>query len=86
TVRILAAADHLLIEFKDSGVGIASEHLPRIFERFYVVNKARSRQSGGTGLGLAIVKHIVSLHGGEIEVQSLPGAGCTFIIRLPFVS
>jgi two-component system phosphate regulon sensor histidine kinase PhoR len=75
----------LRIDIRDSGVGMAAEHLPRIFERFYVVDKARSRQSGGTGLGLAIVKHIVSLHGGRIEVQSSPGTGCTFTIRLPFV-
>jgi two-component system phosphate regulon sensor histidine kinase PhoR len=84
-IRISADGSRLLIEFRDSGVGILPEHLSRIFERFYVVDKARSRQSGGTGLGLAIVKHIVSLHGGEIEAQSLPGSGCTFSIRLPFV-
>jgi len=84
SIRISAVAGILLIEFRDSGMGIAAVHLPRIFERFYVADKARSRQSGGTGLGLAIVKHIVSLHGGEIEVQSVPGEGCTFTIRLPF--
>ena len=76
-------AGRLLIEFRDSGVGIAAEHLPRIFERFYVVDKARSRQTGGTGLGLAIVKHIVGLHGGEIEVQSTPGMGTAFTIDFP---
>jgi two-component system phosphate regulon sensor histidine kinase PhoR len=75
----------LRIDIQDSGVGMAAEHLPRIFERFYVVDKARSRQSGGTGLGLAIVKHIVGLHGGWIEVRSSPGTGCTFTIRLPFI-
>ena len=75
----------LRIDIRDSGVGMAAEHLPRIFERFYVVDKARSRHSGGTGPGLAIVKHIVGLHGGGIEVQSSPGTGCTFTIRLPFL-
>jgi two-component system phosphate regulon sensor histidine kinase PhoR len=83
SIRIAADGAFLLIEIKDSGPGIAVEHLPRIFERFYVVDKARSRQSGGTGLGLAIVKHIVGLHGGEIGVQSVPGLGSTFTIRLP---
>ncbi len=83
-IRISVAASQLLVEVKDSGVGIAPDHLPRIFERFYVIDKARSRQNGGTGLGLAIVKHIVTLHGGEIRVESAPGAGSTFTVLLPF--
>ena len=67
----------------DEGCGIASEHLPRIFERFYVVDKSRSRKLGGTGLGLAIVKHIAQAHGGRVAVQSTPGQGSTFTIHLP---
>jgi len=73
------------VEFyvKDSGPGISSEHLPRLFERFYRVDKARSREAGGTGLGLAIVKHIVLNHGGEAGVTSELGHGSTFWFRLP---
>jgi two-component system phosphate regulon sensor histidine kinase PhoR len=73
------------IEFfvQDFGPGIALEHLPRIFERFYRVDKARSRESGGTGLGLAIVKHIVLNHGGAVRVESTVGHGTTFFFLLP---
>jgi two-component system phosphate regulon sensor histidine kinase PhoR len=73
------------IEFfvRDFGPGIPSEHLPRIFERFYRVDKARSRESGGTGLGLAIVKHIVLNHGGSVRVESAVGHGSTFFFTLP---
>ena len=68
------------ITVADNGVGIEKKHLPRLFERFYRVDKARSREKGGTGLGLAIVKHIAQLHGGEVSVASSPGAGCAFSI------
>src|SRR5216684_2659671 len=73
------------IEFyvRDFGPGIPSEHLPRIFERFYRVDKARSRETGGTGLGLAIVKHIVLNHGGSVRVESAVGHGSTFFFTLP---
>lgn len=72
-----------VISVKDTGIGIPKENLPRLFERFYRVDKSRSRSLGGTGLGLAIVKHIVSLLGGHITVRSEPGAGSRFDIYLP---
>jgi two-component system phosphate regulon sensor histidine kinase PhoR len=76
------------VEFQvqDFGQGIASEHLSRIFERFYRVDKARSRESGGTGLGLAIARHVVQTQGGTIRVESELNSGSTFIFTLPRVS
>jgi two-component system phosphate regulon sensor histidine kinase PhoR len=85
-VSVEAAADGksaVLITIRDEGCGIAAEHLPRLFERFYRVDEARSRKLGGTGLGLSIVKHIVQAHGGTVSVESVPGVGSTFTIRLP---
>jgi two-component system phosphate regulon sensor histidine kinase PhoR len=76
-------ASEVVIRVKDSGCGIAKEHLPHIFERFYRVDKARSRQLGGTGLGLAIVKHVAHGHGGRVDIESEPGKGSTFSIFLP---
>jgi two-component system, OmpR family, phosphate regulon sensor histidine kinase PhoR len=71
------------IVIEDTGIGITNEHLSRIFERFYVVDKSRSKKLGGTGLGLSIVKHVVMLHNGFIDVKSTPGSGTKFIIELP---
>ena len=75
--------NHLAISVRDFGCGIGQEHLPRLFERFYRVDKARSRKQGGTGLGLAIAKHIVQAHGGQIIVDSTPNQGSNFTIQLP---
>ncbi|MDD4179371.1 MAG: ATP-binding protein [Candidatus Margulisbacteria bacterium] len=71
------------ISIKDYGIGIAAEHLPRLFERFYRVDKARSRDQGGTGLGLAIVKHIMEIHGGSVRVESEEGKGSKFTLIFP---
>jgi len=75
--------DEVAIKVSDHGCGIAPEHLPRLFERFYRVDKARSRELGGTGLGLAIVKHIAQAHGGHVTVESTLGKGSTFTLHLP---
>jgi len=67
----------------DTGFGIAPEHIPRLTERFYRVDRSRSRDTGGTGLGLAIVKHVAQRHGAELAIESLPGKGSTFSIHFP---
>lgn len=77
---------YINIQVKNTGLPIPQKSLPRIFERFYVVNKSRSRKLGGTGLGLSIVKHVIQLHNGDISVESSPGKGNVFHIRLPLAS
>jgi two-component system phosphate regulon sensor histidine kinase PhoR len=86
TLRLKKQNNIARIEVKDTGIGIPEEHIPRIFERFYVVNKSRSRELGGTGLGLSIVKHIILQHNGKIEIESKPGEGTTFVLILPVKS
>ncbi len=81
-VRLFDMEDHVLVEVSDNGIGIGKEHLPRLFERFYRVDKGRSRDQGGTGLGLAIVKHILEAHGQTINVRSSEGVGSTFSFTL----
>jgi two-component system phosphate regulon sensor histidine kinase PhoR len=83
TIEALKHDGEIQIRFKDQGMGIAKKHLPRLFERFYRVDKARSRKLGGTGLGLAIVKHIAQAHGGNITVESELEKGSTFCLHLP---
>jgi two-component system phosphate regulon sensor histidine kinase PhoR len=83
SININSSESMVNIEVVDEGIGIASEHLPRLFERFYRVDKSRSQKAGGTGLGLAIVKHIVFLFEGEISVNSIEDKGTTFTVKLP---
>lgn len=83
TIRMCRTDDRVRLSVQDTGLGIAPEHLERIFERFYTVDKSRARKYGGTGLGLSIVKHIVLLHGGTICVASEVNHGTTFTIELP---
>ena len=83
TVRLSATGEDVLLEVSDTGIGIPPDALPRIFERFYRVDKGRAREEGGTGLGLAIVKHVAQAHGGQVEVDSRLGRGTTFKVRLP---
>ena len=84
TIEARRDGDRALLAVHDQGDGIAAEHLPRVTERFYRVDTARSRDSGGTGLGLAIVKHIVERHRGTLDIRSAPGIGTSVEVRLPF--
>jgi signal transduction histidine kinase len=83
TLRTRPGEGGVWVDVEDTGVGIALEHLPRIFERFYRVDAGRSREQGGTGLGLAIVRHLVDAHGGRVEPASAPGRGTTISVFLP---
>jgi len=83
TISLEKKQNGVELSVSDTGIGIPEEHLARIFERFYVVDKSRSRKTGGTGLGLSIVKHVVLSHQGKIEVKSAPGFGTTFAVWLP---
>lgn len=82
-VHAIKTRSEVKVTVLDEGRGIEPEHLPRLFERFYRTDRARSRQMGGTGLGLSIVKHIAEAHGGRVSVESRPGVGSTFILTLP---
>ncbi len=83
TLAVSRVGDRAVVACIDHGCGIPREHWPRIFERFYRINKERSRSLGGTGLGLAIVKHIMQLHRGSVEIDETPGGGATFRLTLP---
>ncbi|PTX96811.1 hypothetical protein DB345_06410 [Spartobacteria bacterium LR76] len=82
-ISVIREGDDVIISFQDNGPGIPLEDQPHIFERFYRVHKDRSRVAGGTGLGLSIVKHVILAHGGEVSIESVPGQGATFKVRLP---
>jgi signal transduction histidine kinase len=82
-VALSTTGDAALLTVTDTGAGIPTRDLPRIFERFYRVDRARSRETGGTGLGLAIVRHVVENHGGDVSVESELGRGTRFEVRLP---
>lgn len=83
SVEAMETVDEILIFVRDQGCGISPVHLPRLFERFYRIDRARSRDMGGTGLGLSIVRHIVQSHRGHVTVESTPGVGSSFCIHLP---
>jgi two-component system, OmpR family, phosphate regulon sensor histidine kinase PhoR len=73
----------MVFSVQDTGPGIAPEHLPRLSERFYRVDRSRSRETGGTGLGLAITKHVIQRHGGSLHIESQLGKGSTFSLQMP---
>ncbi|NIR35722.1 MAG: two-component sensor histidine kinase, partial [Actinobacteria bacterium] len=83
TVAIAVEGEAVVMTVTDEGIGIPEAHLDRIFERFYRVDRARSRATGGTGLGLSIVRHVAMNHGGTVDVASRLGEGSVFTVRLP---
>ena len=85
-VSLDADYNYFYVKVSDSGIGIGEEYQDRIFERFYRIDKARSRETGGTGLGLAITKNIILMHGGDIKVKSREEQGTVFIVRIPLSS
>jgi two-component system phosphate regulon sensor histidine kinase PhoR len=85
-ISIEETSEEVHLSMKDQGIGISEKDLPRVFERFYTVDKARSRKSGGTGLGLSIVKIIIDKHRGKIIATSEPGKGSTFTFVLPKIN
>jgi two-component system phosphate regulon sensor histidine kinase PhoR len=86
SVYVRSNASSVSVDIEDTGIGIPATSLPRVFERFYRVDRSRSREMGGTGLGLAIVKHVMRAHGGTVDVKSEEGRGSTFTITLPRLS
>jgi two-component system, OmpR family, sensor histidine kinase SenX3 len=84
-VEVVGGSDgaEIIINISDTGIGIPQDKMPRIFERFYRVDKARSKATGGTGLGLSIVRHVAQNHGGRVTVKSTPNKGSTFTVYLP---
>ena len=82
SMRLMPEGD-VQIAVSDTGAGIAPEHIPRLTERFYRVDRSRSRDTGGTGLGLAIVKHVIQRHGGQVKIESQMGVGSVFRLQFP---
>jgi len=85
TVRSRVDGDHGVIDVADTGIGLAADELPRVFDRFWRSDKSRARSRGGAGIGLAIVRQLVRAHDGMIDVTSHPGEGSTFTVRLPLL-
>ena len=83
TVTVGYSHESVVVEVQDNGIGIPAADLDRIFERFYRVDRSRSREMGGTGLGLSIVKHVAQVHGGSVEVSATPGVGSRFRLKIP---